>query len=95
MGQTNFKERTLSPIWNESFSIPLLHRYATLTLFVFDHDNYKCDDLMGKIEIDLKSHELNLPECEIVAALTTASTTIKACGEIRYSISIQVNLVNL
>eukprot|EP00028_Trichosphaerium_sp_Am-I-7-wt_P002930 CAMPEP_0168539334 /NCGR_PEP_ID=MMETSP0405-20121227/21764_1 /TAXON_ID=498012 /ORGANISM="Trichosphaerium sp, Strain Am-I-7 wt" /LENGTH=89 /DNA_ID=CAMNT_0008568873 /DNA_START=14 /DNA_END=280 /DNA_ORIENTATION=- len=56
--KTKVKNNTLSPVWNEEFTIPVGDVYqARIRLKLKDKDIMSADDQMGGIEIPLKGLE--------------------------------------
>ena len=45
--------KTLDPIWNKSFVIPVQDIHSTLELTIFDEDTNKAAEFIGKITIPL------------------------------------------
>jgi hypothetical protein len=52
---TNYKDSTLSPVWNEEFDVPIRFPNQSLVIKVFDRDVTSKDDEMGYIEIPISS----------------------------------------
>lgn len=45
--------KTLDPVWNKSFIIPVQDIHSTLELTIFDEDTNKTTEFIGKISIPL------------------------------------------
>jgi C2 domain len=59
---TSIKKRTLNPVWNEEFVIPVYNGTESLDLELFDHDELDSDDCVGSISIPLSalSHQAHV-----------------------------------
>ena len=54
MGKTKTKKRSLSPIWDESFTLKLTnHHTPILTFRLYDYDVGSANDEMGQVKLDL------------------------------------------
>lgn len=56
--QTIFK--TLDPVWNKSFVIPVQDIHSVLQITVYDEDTNKTNEFIGKISIPLLSVSIEL-----------------------------------
>ncbi|XP_043206417.1 multiple C2 and transmembrane domain-containing protein-like isoform X5 [Amphibalanus amphitrite] len=79
--------KTLNPLWDEWFQIPIDDPYVPLQIKVYDHDWGMNDDFMGEAELDLSTLEPNR-EQEMTLNL---SDSVKS-GE-QGSITLAANLV--
>ncbi|KAK3280002.1 hypothetical protein CYMTET_12140 [Cymbomonas tetramitiformis] len=65
--QTKTKLKTLNPIWNEKFVLPVLDPATSddfITIAVYDYDRHGENDSIGRIQVPLK----NIPMAESAAA---------------------------
>eukprot|EP00727_Mastigamoeba_balamuthi_P009618 m51a1_g5279 putative tellurium resistance protein TerZ (401) ;mRNA; f:170873-173925 len=51
--KTNWKKKTLNPVWNETFEFDFNYKLQGLHFHVFDHDMVGSDDLIGKCSVSL------------------------------------------
>lgn len=91
IGKTKTIMRTLSPTWNETFSIPILHCKTPLRISIYDFDFANTDDQLGQVEIDmtkLKLNEQNSLKVDVISDKATKSTK----GTLLLSICINVSI---
>ncbi|KAF0292523.1 Multiple C2 and transmembrane domain-containing protein [Amphibalanus amphitrite] len=79
--------KTLNPLWDEWFQIPIDDPYVPLQIKVYDHDWGMNDDFMGEAELDLSTLEPNR-EQEMTLNLSDSAKS----GE-QGSITLAANLV--
>jgi Ca2+-dependent lipid-binding protein len=89
IGQTKVKPNNLNPIWEEIFSISLIHVHQNINLKIIDKDDYGEDDVMGQVNIDL----INIKIGEINKQLYNIEKAgdMKPKGNLIVSIEIIVN----
>ena len=51
--ETNYKKSTLSPVWNESFTLDIMHGRDVLKVIVMDKDTFGNDDFEGQCIVSL------------------------------------------
>jgi len=49
--KTKIKDKTLEPVWNETFEFPFSYALSKLVFKVYDHDKFTEDDEIGKLKI--------------------------------------------
>ena len=57
--KTIFRNR--NPVWNEEFSLKILHRRSVIALEIYDEDKGKDDDQIGTVYLDLTDLPLEVP----------------------------------
>jgi Ca2+-dependent lipid-binding protein len=51
--ETNYKQQTLSPVWNESFTFDIINGREALKITVMDKDTFGNDDFEGMCFVSL------------------------------------------
>ena len=54
VARTEVIKWTVNPVWNSSYTIPLLHIQHPLVLEIWDWKSYDKDEILGKVTFDLK-----------------------------------------
>lgn len=54
VARTEVVKWTVNPVWNSSFTIPLLHIQHHIFLEIWDSKSYDKDEILGKVTVDLQ-----------------------------------------
>ena len=95
VGRSPVVRFSLSPVWNYTVTVPLLHLSYSVIMEIWDHDDIGEHDIMGQIEIDLSSLPTTDVAVEIESPLERAHhSAIKPRGTVTYSVRIKVRQTN-
>jgi Ca2+-dependent lipid-binding protein len=88
IGQTAVIPSTLSPVWNHTFEIELLHLETPILLELFDEDDMKVDEALGRAEVVLKDLPLDSVVEQRLPLQDVGQITAK--GQVKISLTIKV-----
>jgi hypothetical protein len=59
VARTRVIKWSLNPVWNESFTVPLLHLQHDLVIEIWDWNHYEDHEIIGKVTVNLNHIERN------------------------------------
>jgi len=89
--KTIVRKRNLNPVWNATFSCPLMHFQHTLLFEVMDEDSNK-DDALGQAKVDLASEPLDSTNDHTLKLEQMPNTSIVVRGTLSVVVEIVSNL---
>lgn len=57
MYKTKIVPKSLNPVWEQTFALPIEDPRLPVTFRVYDHDTFSDDDFMGKASLDINQLE--------------------------------------